>query len=519
MNRIQTHIAINEILSAARATGDQSVVDRAMRELCLNDLFFLLVYVLRRSDIDRDWLYERCREVADSPDGHLDLWAREHGKSSIITFGLTIQNILRDPEVTVGIFSHTRPIAKDFLCQIKREFEDNEGLKRLFQDVLYKDPKKESPKWSEDDGIIVRRKTNPKESTIEAWGLVDGQPTGKHFSILVYDDVVTLKSVTTPEMISKTTEALKLSYNLGVSGGRRRMIGTRYHYNDTWGEVERLGTAIVRKYPATDDGTEAGNPVFLSKKENDEKRRDMGPYVYGCQMLQDPVADKAMGFKREWISFWHADSWDHLNTYLLCDPAGEKKKDNDYTVMWVVGLGYDRNYYLIDGIRDRLNLTERTELLFYLHRKYLPLGVGYEKYGKDSDIAHIESQMEKMKHNFTITALGGSMPKNDRIRRLVPLFEQRRMFIPYRLDYVDREGKQVNLVESFINEEFCAFPVGIHDDMLDCLARITHQQDDWGPMFPDVVVEAKHFTQSERDFLIVTGAMQKDGSLAITIPD
>jgi hypothetical protein len=50
----------------------------------------------------------------------------------------------------------------------------------LFPDVLWADPQKQSAKWAEDDGIIVKRKTNPSAATVEAWGLVDGQPTGKH---------------------------------------------------------------------------------------------------------------------------------------------------------------------------------------------------------------------------------------------------------------------------------------------------------------------------------------------------
>ena len=194
-----------------------------MAELGKIDLFFLLTRILHRQDANRDWLYDRCVEVQKSPDGMLDLWAREHYKSTIITFALTIQDILKDPEVTVGIFSHTRPIAKGFLRQIKVEFEGNDLLKLLYPSVLYQNPRQESVRWSEDNGIVVKRRTNPKESTIEAWGLVDGQPTSKHFSRLIYDDVVTRESVTTPEMIDKTTKAWELSLNLAAEGGAERL--------------------------------------------------------------------------------------------------------------------------------------------------------------------------------------------------------------------------------------------------------------------------------------------------------
>src|SRR5262245_58788691 len=111
-----------------------------LRNLCRTDLYFLLRYGCSRHDVENQWYFDRCREVQASPNGHLDLWAREHGKSSIITFALTIQDILNDPEVTVGIFSHTRPIAKGFLRQIKREFEANENLKRWFSDILWDNP-------------------------------------------------------------------------------------------------------------------------------------------------------------------------------------------------------------------------------------------------------------------------------------------------------------------------------------------------------------------------------------------
>lgn len=452
--------------------GDRDI--KAMQELCRKDLFFLLTIGCRRKDIDKDWLYDRCREVELSPDGHLDLWAREHYKSTIITFGKSIQDLLDEPDNTlIGIFSHTRPIAKGFLEQIKRELEGNSFLKDLFPDVLYQDPKNESPKWSLDSGIIIKRKTNPKEASVEAWGLVDGQPTSKHFTISVYDDVVTRESVTTTEQIKKVTEAWELSLNLSSEGGKKRYIGTRYHVNDTYRTMMDRGSVKPRIHTATHNGKMDGKPVLMSAESLFEKRRDMGPYTFGSQMLQDPVADKSMGFKEEWLSYYDqlgdTKGW---NTYIIVDPASKKKATSDYTVMEVISLAPDGNYYLIDAIRDRLNLTQRAARLFSLHEKHKPLAVGYEQYGIQADVEHIKYVQEQRNYRFNITELGGALAKEDRIKQLIPIYEQRRFYMPRRLIFIDYEGNAVDYVEKFISDEYSTFPVCVHDDMLDCRARI-----------------------------------------------
>ena len=444
----------------------------ATRLLCRTDLYFLLTEICGRADIKRQWLFDRCREVQAAPDGRLDLWAREHYKSTIITFGMTIQDILNDPDVTVGIFSHTRPIAKAFLRQIKREFESNELLKSLFPEILYSNPSKESQKWSEDDGIIVKRKANPKEATIEASGLVDGQPTSKHFTRLIYDDVVTKDSVTSPEQIEKTTEAWALSLNLGAAGGARRFIGTRYHFNDTWAAIMLRGAAIPRIHTATDDGTSDGEPVFLSREVLQEKRRDQGPYVFSCQFLQNPKADETQGFKREWVRYCKQSDGTGMNKYILVDAAGFKRKTNDYTSVWVIGLAEDKNYYVLDMVRDRLNLTERGALVMKLHRKWRPNYVRYERYGLMADIEHIKTLQDKENYHFDITEVGGSLGKNDRIKRLIPMFEQGHFYLPNSFWYTNYEGTTEDLVTVFVEQEYMAFPVPIHDDMLDSLARI-----------------------------------------------
>ncbi len=397
--------------------------------------------------------------------------------STIITFGGSIQDITRDPETTIGIFSHTRPIAKSFLRQIQMELEQNDLLKDLFPEIFWADPRREAPVWSLDNGLVVKRASNPKEATVEAWGLVDGQPTSKHFRLLVYDDVVTKESVSTPEQIQKTTDAWALSLNLGAAGGARRYIGTRYHRNDTWRAILDRGAARERRHPATVDGQPDGAPVFLTREVLAEKRREMGPHVFAAQMLQDPTAEEVQGFRKEWQQDWRPEpeAWRAMNRYLLVDPAGEKKKDNDYTVAVVIGLGPDQNYYLIDGVRDRLSLTERTSLLFRLHRKYRPLKTGYEKYGKDSDIEHIQDVMNREHYRFAITPLGGAVAKKDRIRKLVPLFESGRFFLPRALYFTDYEQKTQDF-RALLDSEYEDFPVCQHDDVLDAVARIVDPQ-------------------------------------------
>jgi len=475
---VDGYITIKHLLESVPV----ELVREIYRDYARRDLFFLLFVVCRRQDMGKQWLLDRCKDVQAHPDGMLDLWAREHYKSTIITFGKTIQDILRshgdDPftsrEETFGIFSHTRPIAKGFLKQIKNEFENNDLLKKIFPDILYQNPRKESPKWSEDDGIVVKRKSNQKESTVEAWGIVDGQPTSKHFFKLIYDDIVTKESVTSPEMIAKTTDSLALSYNLGSDGGKRRFIGTRYHYNDTYRVVLERKTAIARIHPATIDGSPEGDPVLLSRERLTDKRRDEGPYIFACQMLQNPKADEAQGFKDEWIKYYDNVNLVGLNIYLLFDPANGKKKANDYTCGWVVGLGEDGKIRVLDMARDRLNLTERTNLVFDWHRKYKPMrdGVRYEQYGKDSDIQHIESRQAEENYSFDVHAAGGSTPKPDRIKRLIPYFEQGRILLPRTFYYTNYEKKTRDLVHDFIHEEYLAFPVPVHDDMLDSLARL-----------------------------------------------
>jgi len=454
----------------------------AIRLQIRTDLYYLLRYVLNRTDVEHPWMLARIREVQAQPDGHIDLWARDHRKSTVITYAKTTQDILAshgdDPlpewkgrEPTFGLFSHTRPIAKAFLRQIKVELGTNETLKTLFPDVLWRNPEREAPTWSEDNGLVVRRRSNPKEATIEAWGVVDGQPTSKHFDVLVDDDIVTRESVTTPDMMAKTTEAWAVHLNLGTADSRHRVIGTRWHFSDSYRTMIERGLK-PRIRPATADGTLAGEPVFLTREQFEKKAREMGPYVASAQLLLNPTADSKQVFKREWIRRHEAKHAGGMNLALIVDPANEKKRTSDYTAMAIVGKGKDENYYLLDAVRDRLNLRERAQFVFELHRKWRPMKVGYEKYGMQADIDYIKERQADENYRFEIIELGGSLAKADRINRLIPIFADGRFYIPEQLNRTLYDGKTTDIIHALVEEELLPWPVPPHDDMLDAISRV-----------------------------------------------
>ena len=161
-----------------------------------------------------------------------------------------------------------------------------------------------------------------------------------------------------------------------------------------------------------------------------------------------------------------------MNKYLLVDSATSKKKHSDYTAIWVLGLASDGNYYALDFVRDRLNLAERGDRIFALHRKWKPRETRYERYGLMADVEHLKARMESENYRFPITEVAGQTSKADRIKRLLPLFEQKRIWLPKSLHVTDWQKYTVDLVQSFVEEEYMAFPVGLHEDGLDALSRI-----------------------------------------------
>jgi len=408
-----------------------------------NDRYFLLTGLNGRVDALHPWLFDRCREVERDPDGYIDLWARFHYKSTLITFAGVQQEIFCDPEITVAIFSVVKPVAAAFLNQIKEEFENNDRLKDVYPDVLYRNPRGRGPdgrpaKWGSARGITVKRKSNPKEATIEAHGLIDGQPTSRHFRLHVYDDVVT-QDYLSEDQIAKTTARWEMADNLGSHlGVRKWMPGTRYHFADTNGVIIERKSLKPRVYPATDDGTLTGKPVFISVERWEQIKRDQRSTV-SAQMLQNPIAGNEATFNSKTLRGYDVIPA-VLNVYILCDPSKGSSDRSDRSAIPVIGVDQAGNKYLLDGARHRMKLSERWSFIKAMRRKWMAhpgvqmVKVGYERYGMQVDLEVIEDMMQREGEHFEIIELNtpnqGSHSKDDRIARLEPDFRNGLFHLP-----------------------------------------------------------------------------------------
>lgn len=467
--------------------------------------------------------------------------------STVITFAGIIQEVLVDPEIRVCIFSNTADIATPFLAQIKEEFETNGHLKLTYPDVLWEDPRKQAKTWSLDAGIVVKRKGNAKESTIEAHGLINALPTGRHFPLLVYDDVVNERNVTNPEQIKKATERVELSDPIGIGEGTRKwFIGTRYHYADSYGHLIEHGIATPRLYPATDDGTLDGKPVFMSPEAWAKTKQSMRT-VIAAQMLQNPVAGQENTFRTKWLRpYWVRPLM--MNVYIMGDPSRGRSKTSDRTALAVIGIDTHNNKYLLDGYCHRMALSERWERLSELEAKWsrVPgvqlVKVGYERYGQQSDDEYFDEKMRQTGNRFEIHELGwtgerGRESKTHRVERLEPDFRQGHFFVPakvwhtgykdhearwfltegsdeiqYRdhpaphqlerramsngerwrvmepISRLDEDGQMYDLVRVFF-EEYRFFPFSPRDDFIDAMSRIYDMEPAAAVPFEAVEVE------------------------------
>jgi hypothetical protein len=467
--------------------NDKRDAVQTYRELILNDLFFVLFFVVHpfnpkcEYQVNHPFIVDACREVEDGPeDFTLDVWARFHYKSSIITTAETIQYIARNPELTTGIFSYANKPAKKFLFGIREVCENEKLLHTCFPDIFWENPKKEAPLWSIDEGIILNRKSNRREATVSAHGLTEGMPTGSHFERRIYDDIITEDIADSGDVMEKVKEKYDSSQNLATDGGTHRVVGTFYHHADPLNYIKDKRAINrpeepayhLRLKPATDDGSIDGKPVLLTQTTYDNLKLTS---TFNCQQLLDPTPT---GLRRLDSTLFHEIEPEfvpsHLYRFLIVDPAGDDtgKAQRDNWAIGVLGvepllddIGMSR-VFLLDALIEPLREDEAPQEIVRMYMRHPHIWcIGVEKVALSTTELHVSQALQKK--NIFVSVDNGTMfilrpsgrKKEKRIERALatPLYNGK-LFISKSVSRIYRDK---------IRAEADTFPFGLHDDSLD----------------------------------------------------
>ena len=386
------------------------------RQLIKDDLFFIVFFVQGVPVVNCPFGVESCHTIeGDSLDGGLsrtqrvDIWAREHLKSTCGTMGLTVKRIINNPESTTAIFSFKKPAADKFLMGIKETLEKPLMI-QCFPDILYDKPETQSSSWSIQGGIRVKRQsTSRKENTVEAFGLIEGMPTGGHFDHRVYDDVETTDLCESPEQMEKCFSKFEMSDNLGTNGGTEEVWGTFYSHAGPLVKIrdkqDIKGGAmyLTRIRPATDDGTIHGNPVFLSQERLDKLKVSEH---FNTQQLCNPTPSHDMKLQFSQFSPIEPQFLPKKRIkFVIVDPAGDDSvqagKNNDSWAILCLSvnpamddLGTSQ-VFLEDIVSDQMGLSEAIDAACQIYMRNGRIEqIGVEKVANDTTYEHIRKALK-----------------------------------------------------------------------------------------------------------------------------
>jgi hypothetical protein len=316
------------------------------RNIIQQDLWFFVYFVMKNPLANHPFIVQACKEIEQENGDSLEAWARDHLKTTIISVGRTCQKVLKDPEKRIGIFCAVRPLAIKIQSVI-RDLLESPFLLKCFPDILFEEPYRDAPKWSEapEGGLVVKRKGFYKEPTISSWGLVEGMPTGFHLTDMIFDDIVT-QDQQSPEIVQKVCDNFDMAENIGTRDRQITVVGTFYRHDDPLVYIMNKTDPVTgekmfkfRKKAATVDGSFKGASVFLPEASLAKKRAGK-KYFFYCQQLLNPTPRGAEKLNRDQlIAVSKKQLPIRMHKFMLIDGAGDKARRVDREAdAWAMGV-------------------------------------------------------------------------------------------------------------------------------------------------------------------------------------
>lgn len=423
------------------------------RKLCCSDLKYLCREILDMKDWDicHDDL-ESWYKVNSARRYKLVLMPRSHLKTSILTIGKTIQDILINPDVKILIASAVWNNSRAMLSEIKEYLMTKSVLPRLFGWF-------QSKKWTTEEIIINQRQRADKTPTIDTSG-IDKVLTSHHYDIIRADDLVTRENVTTKDQIDKVIAHFRDLLKLLSPGGALEIIGSRWHDADLYSYIlKELSGDKIDDFSCYRRAAIENGKVIFPKKFSDEKLADLrsklGTYEFASNYLEECVSAESQHFKPP-IRYWTDLGMTPAHT-ITVDLAISEEQDADYTVVMDTARIGSGQLCVVEYARGRFTPKETLDKIFEFVLKFKAKRVGIESVAYQKALCYLlEDERKKRGMNFETIPISQTRDKFMRVMALQPLWESGNLLL--------RQG--MNELE----EEMLRFPVSEHDDLCDALA-------------------------------------------------
>ena len=398
-------------------------------------------------------------------------------KTSAITVGFAVQQIIKNPNIRILITNEKFEQAGKFLDEIKGHFESNEVLREVYGDYVDKS------RWTQKEITVKQRTIRYKEPTISL-GSLEILKTGMHYDLILIDDWVSDENISSKEMMDTTIKKYKLALALLQPDGKVVVIGTRWHFNDLYNYLEKnerhqFNVFVRGAYNA--DGS-LFFPEKLTHKFLDDWKISLGSYHFSCQYLNNPIDDETATFKKAWIKFFEVTNdgfykptevrdtsmgelnaaptyfkLGQMNVSLSIDPSSGISRD--FTGITVTAIDPANRVFILEAYHKKIIAPELVKMLFTYREKYADLAIGIEMAAMQVMLRHmVRDEMERREDYFHIQTFDSTYTKakNRRIEGLTGRFEFGSIYL--------RPDQDV------LMDEMSRFPKATNDDVLDSLA-------------------------------------------------
>ena len=440
---------------------------------------------------------------------------REVGKTTCITQGYTVQCICANPETSILLVNEKVENAKDFLSEIKRQFETNEFLRALFPEVI--PPDLNDTTWRS-DRITVNRKSSRKEPTVFVIG-EGGTVTGMHPDRIIVDDILSKELMENirggdgniVHRINRYIHQLDMLPSQNAKPFPEIIfIGTRWWYGDSYEHIEvAFGRGEAKQYVALraqlPDGSmqqlptaacyrigdlavfrraglEDGRVAFPSKwsAERMANVRLQDPELFACNVMNDPANETIATFKTSWLKYY---SWldeqrvsfdtldgkrrvlrlSDLDILIFVDPGGfgsRAGEDRARAAVCVTGSTGAGEHLLLEAFSENISYLDAARKIIEFASRYEPRKVCIEIAGQQAAFVEVvrrialEAGLQLSLHSEK----PGVKAKENRVLGLESFFQRGQFYV----------GRGAPFAEFM--EQYQRFPRAIRVDLLDALA-------------------------------------------------